>query len=124
MAATTVAAIAAKALDKVATKISGIIKTATVTRTTQGAYNPTTGSYETTTASSTGRAVFDTSTPIPDALAGYVGGPGEELVYFEGLTFAPKENDTASIGGVAYTVKYVGDIVSAGTFFACTVVKS
>ena len=121
---TTVALIAAKAFTGVAAKITGVIKVCTLTRTTQGAYNTTTGQYATTTATATGRAIFDTSTKIIDALPGYLAGPTEKLVYFEGLSFAPAENDTVTIGGVTHTVKAVGDIVGAGTFFAGTVIPS
>lgn len=122
---TTVAAIADAAFDAVAAKITGVINSCTLTRTTQGAYNPTTGTYATTTSTDAGRALFDTSTKIDDALPGYVAGPTERLVWIEGLdTLSPKENDTIAIGGVNYTVKATGDIVGAGSFFAATVVPA
>lgn len=121
---TTVALIASSAFTKVNAKLTDVIKACTVTRTTQGDYNATTGAYETTTAQATGRAVFDTSAKTEDVLPGYVAGPAELIVYFEGLSFAPAENDTAVIGGITYTVKAVGDIAGAGTFFAASVVKS
>jgi|GEM_PF-2068066 len=122
---TTVAAIAKEAFDSVSAEFTdGIIKACTLTRVTQGAYNPATGEYETTETTYTGRALFDTSTPIEDILQGYVAGPGELLVYLEGLSVVPEENDPIVIGGTDYTVKHVGDVVGAGTFFACTVIKS
>lgn len=120
----TVAQIAAKVFTKVNSKLTDVIKTCSLTRTTQGAYNPTTGQYATTTATATGRAVFDTSSKIEDILPGYVAGPAELIVYFEGLSFAPVENDTATIAGLTYTVKAVGDIAGAGSFYAASVVRS
>ena len=121
---TTVAEIAAEAFTAVAAELTDVIKTCSITRTTQGAYNPTTGTYATTTATATGRAVFDTSNKIEDVLPGYVAGPAELIVYFEGLSFAPVENDTATIAGLTYTVKAVGDIAGAGSFYACSIVRS
>jgi hypothetical protein len=122
---TTVAEIAASAFTAVNAQVTGIIKSCTLTRTTQGDYNPSTGAYDTTTSTDTGRALFDTSTKIDDALPGYVAGPTERLVWIEGLdALVPKENDAIAIGGVGYTVKAVGDIVGAGSFFAATVVPA
>ncbi|MCW2309722.1 hypothetical protein [Rhodobium gokarnense] len=122
---TTVATIAAKAFDGVAAKISGVIQSCTLTRTTQGAYDPSTGSYSTTTSTDTGRGLFDTSTKIEDALPGYIAGPTEKLVWIEGLdTLTPKENDGLTVGASSYTVMHVGDIVGAGSFYAATVVNS
>lgn len=122
---TTVSAIAAEAFDAVAAEFSDVVQTATLTRVTRGEYNPTTGAYPEVPATDTGRAVFDTQTPIADALGGYVGGPGELLVYIEGLdSLTPKESDKIAIGGVNYTIRHVGDIVGAGSFYACAVLKS
>ena len=121
---TTVAEIASRAFTKVEAKVAGIIAPATLTRTLQGAYDPFSGGYTTTTVTATGRALFDTSTKIEDAMPGYVAGPSELLAWVEGLSFTPKENDAIAIGGTDYTVKAVGDIVGAGSFFACAVVKN
>lgn len=123
--ATTVAEIAAAAFTKVNSKISGVIKACTITRTTQGEYDPSTGSYSTTTSTDTGRAVFDTKTKIEDALPGYVAGPTEKLVWIEGLdTITSVENDTIVIGGSNYVIKAVGDVAGAGAFFAATVIDT
>lgn len=120
----TVADIAAQAFTAVGQKISGVIKSCTLTRTVQGAYNPATGQHDTTTQTDTGRLLFDTSTAIEDALQGYVAGPGEELVWIEGLdALKPKENDRLTVGGETYTVRRVGDLVGAGSFYAATVVR-
>lgn len=122
---TTVAVIAKEAFDAVAADFSDVIKSATLTRTVQGAYDPVSGTYTTTTSMDAGRALFDTSTKVEDALGGYMAGTGELLVWIEGLdTLQPAENDSIAIGGTDYTVKHVGDIVGAGSFFAATVVKS
>lgn len=122
---TTVAEIASEAFTAVAAELTGVVKSATLTRTVQGEYDPETGTFETTTSTDTGRAIFDTSTKIEDALPGYVAGPTEQLVWIEGLdTLEPKENDAIAIVGVDYTVKHVGDIVGAGSLYAATVIES
>lgn len=121
---TTVAAIAAEAMTSVASELTGVVKACTLTRTTRGEYDPAAGSHSTTTATATGRAVFDTSTKIEDALPGYVAGPTERLVWLEGLSIVPKEADPIAIGGTDFTIAAVGDVAGAGTFFAATVVPS
>ena len=118
---TTVAAIADAAFDAVAAKITGVIKTCTVTSTTQGAYNTSTGTYSTTTSTQTGRALFagvqDNGKPITDIFPDYVAGPADELILLEGLTAAPEENDTVTIGSTTRTIMKVNNIVGAGTLF-------
>lgn len=114
--ALTVAQIAAKAMDAVAAKITDAIHAATLVRTTQGAYNATTGAYATTTATQTGRAVVDTVRPAQDVFPDYVAGPGDELILLEGFTSA-KENDALTFAGRTRTVRQVQDIAAAGTLF-------
>lgn len=121
---TTIAEIAKEAFDDVAAEFTDVIKDCTLTRTIQDGYDPSTGAHSTTTVTSEGRAVFDTSTAIADALQGYVAGPGELLVYLEGLAMVPKENDAIVIGGEDFTIVHVGDVVGAGSFHAATVVPS
>lgn len=114
---TSVAAIAAEAFTAVAAELPDVIKACTLTRVVQGAYNPTTGTYGETTTTATGRALIDTSTPVKDVFPAYVASVGELLIWIEGLTIVPMENDKLTIGGVDRTVTKVGDIVGAGTFF-------
>lgn len=123
----TVASIAKEAFDAVAAEFTDTtIKACSLTRVTDpGTYNPGTGEYEgrvETTA--TGRALFDTSTPVEDVFPAYVAGPSDRLVWLEGLSLIPAENETIAIGGQNHTVKAVGDVVGAGTFFSAMVVKS
>jgi hypothetical protein len=122
---TTVAEIAAEAFTAVAAELTDVIRSVTITRTTNEDYDPTTGTFASSTASDSGRIVFDTSTPIRDALPGYVAGPGEELVYIEGLdSIEPKENDSLSIvGRGSYRVVQVGNVAGSGGLFAATVVR-
>ncbi len=121
---TTVAEIAAEAFTGAAAEFTDIIKAVTLTRTAQTRYNPSTGQHDTTDATATGRGLFDTSTAIGDVLPGFVAGPTDELVWLEGLSFAPAENDSIDIGGSEYLVKAIGDIAGAGTFFAAVVARS
>lgn len=122
---TTVAAIAKSAFDGVAAELTGVIQSCTLTRTTLDDYDPSAGSHTTTASTDAGRAFFDTSTKIEDALSGYVAGPTEKLVWIEGLTtLEPRENDALAIGGVNHTVMATGDVVGAGGLYAATVVPS
>ncbi|MDH3579973.1 MAG: hypothetical protein OEM91_05025 [Hyphomicrobiales bacterium] len=114
---TTVAAIAAEAFTDVAAELD-VIKACTVTAVTQGAYNPVTHTYAETTTVETGRAVMDQAKPIKDVFPDYVVGPGDTLFWLEGLTTAPKENNTLTIGGVPRKITQVGDVAGAGTFFS------
>lgn len=115
--ATTVAAIADAAFDAVAAKITGVINACTVTRVTNGAYNTSTGTYATTTSNDTGRALVDETKPIADLFPDYVVGPSDTLILCEGLSTAPQENDTITIGATTRTITKVRDIVGAGTLF-------
>lgn len=112
----TVAQIAARAFDKVQAKITDAIHAATLTRATQGAYNPTTGEYATTTDEQAGRAVVDTVKPVEDVFPGYIVGPADELILLEGFTSA-KENDELAFAGRTRIVRQVQDIVAAGSLF-------
>src|SRR5690606_15435600 len=90
--AKTVASIAKKAMDAVAEKISGVVHSATLTRTTAGEYDPSTGTQTETTETDAGRLVLASETPAADIFPDYVPGPSEELAYIEGLTtLAPAE---------------------------------
>lgn len=115
---TTVALIAAEAFTDVAAELTDVIKSCTLTKTTLGAYNATTGAHATTTSSVTGRAVAGTERAIQDIFPAYVVGPRDVLFYLEGLSSPPAENDTLTVNSVDYTITQVGDIVNASTFFA------
>lgn len=120
---TTVAAIAARAFDKVAIKLSGVIKTATVTRETGNAtYNATTGAYTASTTSATCRAIEETAAAMASVFPGYVAGPSELMFCLEGLSFAPTKGDLLTIGTVNRTIQRVGDIVGAGGLYRVTAV--
>ncbi|MCD1619136.1 hypothetical protein K7H20_13785 [Salipiger manganoxidans] len=112
----TVSQIAKLAFDGVARGIPDAIHAATLTRTTQGAYDVATGTYATTTAAQTGRAVVDTVRPVADVFPAYVVGPGDELILLEGFTSA-KENDSLTFAGRTRIVRQVQDIVAAGALF-------
>lgn len=113
---TTVAAIAAKAFSAVADRITDAIQAATLTATTQGAYNAATGAYATTTSTQTGRAVVDTVTPKADIFPDYTAGTGDELILLEGFT-ACTENMVLTMAGGDWHVSQVQDILRAGSLF-------
>ena len=118
--ALSVADIAAKAFTAVAGKVTGVIKPATLTRSTNGTYDPVTGSYTATSTSATGRVLFATAdltgasgTKIADLFPDYVAGPLDHLVYCEGMSLVPTENDALTVEGVTYSVLRGRDILLA-----------
>lgn len=114
----TVASIVKEAFDAAQESFPDVIKDCIVTRTANGAYNPSTGGYSTTTSQQPGRALADTTKPIKDIFPDYTVGPGDILYYIEGLTSEPAENDVLTIGAVERKIQHVGDIVGAGSFYA------
>lgn len=117
----TVAEIAKEAFDAVSEEMPDVIQSGTLTRTTQGAYDPETGDYTTTTQTWLCRALFADEKAMADAFPAYVIGAGDRVVYVEGLTTTPRETDALTIGGQSTTVMRVGDIVGVGTFFSLIV---
>lgn len=114
-----VADIAKQAFDKVASKISGVIQAATITRTVNGTYNPTTGTYTQSTSTDTGRGVFASEDVAKDIFPDYIIGPSDEMIYLEGLkSLAPKETDNLAIGGRTLTIKRVRNLVNSGGLYA------
>ena len=111
-----IAEIAALAFDGVESAITDAIHLATLTRTTQGNYNASTGAYATTTAAQTGRALVDTVRPVADVFPDYVVGVGDELILLEGFTSC-RENDALAFAGRTRIVRQVQDIVAAGSLF-------
>lgn len=119
---TTVSAIALAAFTKVNAKITGVIKSCTLTRAaTDARYDPENGTRfgGTNAINDTGGQCFqDTTTPLTDAFPDYVAGPGDALFYIRGLSQAPKEGDTLTIGGTDYSVRYVGDVAGGGGLYS------
>lgn len=113
---TTIAAIASEALDAVALDITDAVPPATLTRTTQGAYDAANGLYLTTTATQTGRAVFCDISAEADKFPGYVVGPADEVLLLEGFTGVAK-NDVVTIGARGMTIAAVQDIGGAGSLY-------
>lgn len=113
---TTVTEIAGRAFDRVSARITDAVHSASIVRTTNGAYNASTGAYATTTATTTGRAVFANETPIEDIFPDYVVGASDQMLILEGFA-SVKENDDITIGGVTRTVRRVQDIAGAGSVF-------
>lgn len=115
--ATTVAQIAAQALNAAAGAITDAAHAATLTYETRGAYSAADGDYSTTETSLTGRAVVDTSRPVADVFPDYVAGPGDQLVMLEGFSAAPAEGWALTYAGQSREVRRVQDIAAAGTLF-------
>lgn len=118
---TTVAEIAKEAFDAVAAEFTDVIQTATLTRpATDRTYNASSGAYEggTDPINQTGRGLIGTAQALKDTFPAHVAGPTDTLIYLEGFTTEPKENDKVTIAGVERTIANTGDIVGVGTFFA------
>lgn len=116
---TTVAAIAAEALNAVAGAVTDAVLSVSVASDTQGAYDPSTGSYALTTTTVNGRGVLDDK-PISDVFPDYVAGPKDMLILLEGFTDV-KEGYRVTFNSKTYTVKAVADIMGAGTLFMAVI---
>jgi hypothetical protein len=122
---TTVAAIAKKAFDAVAAKIGGVTQTGTLTRKANATYNATTEAYTAAASTYTCRVVDNSGKRMgvaPGAFANYVAGPGEVLLYLEGLTVVPLKDDRIAYGAHSRTIQAVEDIVGAGCLYAVVAV--
>ena len=113
----TVAEIAAEAYSAVAAEVTDAINDSVLTKEVQGAYDVATGQYTITTTTYPCRSVANTSSAIPDMFPDYIAGPSDALLFIEGLSVAPVENDLLD----GRVIREVGDIVEAGTFFAVIV---
>jgi len=105
-----------KAYDGVSAKLEGVIKPVTITRTTVGSFNPTTGvRTPASTTTQTGRAVVENEQAIRNVFPAYVVTGTERLVLLEGLQWAPQEGDTVAVEGL--TTRKIGavlDLLAAG----------
>ena len=114
---TTVAAIAAKALNAVSARITDAVPDATLTRAVAGAYDAANGAYEQQPPIvQTGRAVNYGEAPRADRFPNFVIAPGDQWYLLEGFTSVLK-NDVSTIGGTSRTIVAVQNIVEAGTLF-------
>lgn len=120
---TTVAAIADRVLDRVSARITGVIRSGTITRAANASYNSTTGAYTASTSTQSGVRVTEiTERQAADDLPGYVAAPGEIPLLIEGAT-SLQENDTITVSGrPTRKVTRVGDIAGAGTLFVAVAV--
>ena len=115
---TTIAQIAASAFTAVDAQITGVVRAASMSYDTKGAYNPATGKHISFATEVTGgRVVVDTSASIANKFPSYVAGADDLVLILEGFTTVPQIGWTVTAGGVTRTIKAIGDIVGAGTFF-------
>ena len=82
-----------------------MVKDVTLTKSVKTTYNATTGAHSQTTTTATGLAMEATERAIQDNFPAYVAGPTDRPFYLQGLTTAPAENDTITIGSETLTVK-------------------
>jgi len=120
MTTQSVADIALKAFNGVAAKISGVIKTCTITRdSVVGTYNPATGSWASgpNAVDMTGQLVETTAKAVEDVFPELVIGPSDKVFIIRGLSEAPIETDTLTIGAASLVIKAVGDVVGSGDLY-------
>ena len=113
-----IAQIAKSAFDRAALAIDGVVKVATISHDTKGAYNTTTGVYAVdSTPTATGRAVFGTASALRGSFPAFIAGPADMIISLEGFTTVPQVGWSLTIDGVEMIIKAVGDIAGAGVFF-------
>ncbi len=115
---TTLKEISKEAFDNVAADITDVVLAASLEYDTRGPYNATTGTsgVNAVTTITGGRAVFGTSSAIANVFPSYTQGSDDVLISLEGFTTVPKIGWRIVANGTR-TIKAVGDIVGAGTFF-------
>lgn len=129
---TTVAEIALEVFEAVAAELPDVVKDCTLTKKTKGTYNAATDTYTETTATYAGQLIVATGGAIEGGIPGtikdrlppYVRGPHDEVLLVRGLSAAPAENDTITVGSIIRTVKAVGDVVGVGDFYIVISIKS
>ena len=109
---TTIAAIAAEALDGVSLDITDAVQMATLSRAVEGYYDTATGTMSATAETQTGRLVYCNLATVKDIFPGYTVGPSDQLLLLEGFT-SVRKNDVVN----GMTVTEVQDIGGAGTLF-------
>lgn len=111
---TTVAEIAAAALDAVDAAITGVVFTATIEMDDQLDYDPVSRSHILKTTTYTGRAVIETKAAIKSKFPAYTAGPDDILILLVGFSQIPDVGWRVIIDGNTRDIKAVGDIVGAG----------
>jgi hypothetical protein len=82
-------------------------------------YDFATGTYSPVSAViyTGGRAIETTADHIDNSFPDYVNGPDDVVVLLQGFTATPENGWRVNYNGKIKTVKAIGDIVGAGTFF-------
>ncbi len=122
MTATSVAAIARKAFDAVAAKVSGVIKDAAILRETVSGYDV--DRSEVTSVDSKGkcRLVFARADAGEKYFPELVIAPPDELVFIEGAaTLQPKAEDIIVVDNRKWKVKQPRDILQVAGLWAAVV---
>ncbi|HEX2554236.1 MAG TPA: hypothetical protein VHL98_11070 [Microvirga sp.] len=122
---TSVAAIAKEAFDAAAAELPDVIKTGTLSRAAgSDTYNAATGQYVATAPqTASGRVLFATEQlgSAADPFPGYVASQNEDLVYLEGFSLIPVENDRMTVSGTVFAVVRGRDLLRAGGLSAAIV---
>lgn len=110
----TISEIAKTAFDAVSKSIPDAIQSGELREVVTGAYDTTTATRSTYKEwRSDCRALFSTEQPVTDFFPDYIQGPGDELVFLEGLTAVPQEGWLLCTSH-EYTVVRSQDVLRAG----------
>ncbi len=89
-----------------------LAQAATLIRSEPGVYDPATGAagMPTTNASSCTVLFDQAARPRFSLLDGLEAGPGEQMAWLHGATFAPRAGDRLAVGGSSRVVNAVGNL--------------
>jgi hypothetical protein len=122
---TTVAQIAARALNAIVSSITDVVHTASLSYSTKEprGYDHQSGKYFSQPTTLSGRCLFDTVKPMGDIFGDYSASPRDELALLEGFSEAAKEGWTLTVGTDVYTVKRAQPIVGVSELVYAVVRK-
>jgi len=112
------AQIAAK-VEAAFNKLGDLAYNATLTKKTQGTYNPGVLAASQTETTSTGKLLFDEARiKQADYLAGANIKPSDEVAFLQGVSFAPEKGHTIDITGIGTKdIIWANDLMRLGALF-------
>lgn len=109
----------AETVNRLFAAAGDVVRPATLSRCTPGAYDPARGGPgEPLVSISSARALFDhAARPRFGLVDGLVVSPNQETVWLAGCGFAPLPGDTLSIDGTARVIQSAHDLFEAGALY-------
>lgn len=121
MTVQTIASIAKKAFDKVATKVNGVIHSAQLVRAVVNTYDPSTGKVSGTDDTEACRIIFASGDAGNDVFPEIIITAPDEIVYLEGLVrLSPRKDDELHIGlsNIKWRINNARDLMQGGGLWA------